>query len=53
LNGLPGAEGTFLEMFKNAIGRNDLMSAASIVADSSGDKLRNQNTLDKFKSFPQ
>jgi len=30
----------------------DYMAAASIIADSPGDSLRNRETLEKWKKFP-
>jgi clathrin heavy chain len=53
LNGLAGADGAFQDMFNNALGRGDYMAAAGIVADSPGDTLRNQTTLDQFKGLQQ
>lgn len=37
LNKLPGADGAFEDMFRNALQRGDILAAAGIVADSPGD----------------
>jgi clathrin heavy chain len=50
---LPGLDNIFLGQFNNFIVNGDYQNAAKIASMSPGTLLRNDQTIQKFKSFPQ
>lgn len=50
---LPGVDNIFLGQFNNFIVNGDYQNAAKIASMSPGTLLRNEQTIQKFKSFPQ
>jgi len=50
---LPGVDNIFMGQFNNYIINGDYANAAKIASMSPGALLRNENTIQKFKSLPQ
>jgi clathrin heavy chain len=50
---LPGVDNIFLGQFNNFIVNGDYQNAAKIASMSPGTLLRNEQTIQKFKGFPQ
>jgi clathrin heavy chain len=49
---LPGADEIFVQMFQQKIMAGDYAGAANVAKDAPGTLLRNQDTINKFKSLP-
>ena len=50
---LPGVDNMFMSQFNNYLVNGDYANAAKIASMSPGTLLRNQETINKFKSLPQ
>jgi len=50
--GLPGADDAFIMLFNQKLASADYAGAANIAKDAPGTLLRNQETINKFKSLP-
>jgi clathrin heavy chain len=49
---LPGADDMFMLMFNQKLASGDYAGAAAVARDAPGTLLRNQETINKFKSLP-
>lgn len=50
---LPGVDNMFIHQFNNFLVQGDYGNAAKIASMSPGTLLRNQETINKFKTLPQ
>jgi len=50
---LPGVDNMFIHQFNNFLVQGDYGNAAKIASMSPGTLLRNQDTINKFKTLPQ
>mgnify|MGYP002630417057 CR=1 FL=1 len=50
---LTGADEVFVQMFNQKLASGDYAGAAGVAKDAPGTLLRNQDTINKFKSLPQ
>lgn len=49
---LPGADDVFVQRFNMTLAQSDYAGAARVAKDAPGTLLRNQETINKFKSLP-